>query len=207
MFISGLFGWKRKTKMTVASIEELTLTLHGMRGSYTYRFAHDGRASVLRGYCERYENGKASLVLDADVPCDMQTMLDLFSACGISRWDGFHGKHPRNVLDGIMFRFDAKVNGGETITADGSANFPKGYHAFVGALNEMLADENQCRSSAPNAEDDDRMQPVLGLETDPLPKDPLTADRIWKCPACGCENNSQYCGECGMPYQTNEQKT
>ena len=60
--------------------------------------------------------------------------------CSVIRWDGFHGEHPKNVKDGIMFDFTATVNGGQTIYADGSANYPKGYNEFVRELNKMLAE-------------------------------------------------------------------
>ena len=80
------------------------------------------------------------LVLESSVPCDAQTMIELMNTCGILRWNGFHGKHPKNVSDGIMFRFEATVNGGQGIFADGSENFPKGYREFVRALDSMLAE-------------------------------------------------------------------
>ena len=83
-------------------------------------------------------------MLKSNVPCSMQTMIELMNTCGILSWDGFHGKHPKNVSDGIMFDFTANVSGGQTIHADGSANFPKGYHEFVRTLDEMLAEsENE----------------------------------------------------------------
>ena len=36
------------------------------------------------------------------------------------------------------FSFEAEVNDGEKITASGSANFPKHFWDFCGAVNEML---------------------------------------------------------------------
>ena len=46
-------------------------------------------------------------------------------------------------MDGIMFDFTATVNGGQTIHADGSANYPKGYNEFVRELNKMLAEREE----------------------------------------------------------------
>ena len=133
--LSGLFGCGGKAAATVTSVEEMTLTLRGMRGGTVYKF--EGEA--LCRYRELYRDGKDELIPEKAVPCSMQTMVGLANACGILRWDGFHGAHPKNVQDGIMFRFAATVNGGQTIAADGSANFPKGYYDFVRALDEMLS--------------------------------------------------------------------
>ena len=79
-------------------------------------------------------------MLETSTLCDMQTMIKLMNACDILGWDGFHGNHPKNVKDGIMFRFEATVNCGQMIHAEGSANFPKGYHEFVRALDAVLAE-------------------------------------------------------------------
>ena len=135
----GLFGCGREGSKAVTSVETMTLTLHGMRGSYVYKLEEEGGTTVLRRYREVYRGGEDELKLEASVPCTVQTMIELMNTCGILRWNGFHGKHPKNVSDGIMFDFAATVNGGETIRADGSANYPKGYYEFVRALDEMLA--------------------------------------------------------------------
>ena len=120
----------------IVSVREITLTLHGMRGSYVYKFENQNE---LRRYREIYRAGEDELVLEASAPCGEPTMIELMNTCGILRWDGFYGEHPKNVRDGIMFRFEASVNGGQTVKADGSENFPKGYHEFVRALDAMLA--------------------------------------------------------------------
>ena len=114
-------------------------------GGVVYTLEGEGDTTQLRRYRETYRGGEDELVLESSVPCDAQTMIELMNTCGILRWNGFHGKHPKNVSDGIMFRFEATVNGGQEIFADGSENFPKGYREFVRALNSMLAEsENDC---------------------------------------------------------------
>ena len=127
-----------KQEKMIVSVLKMTLTLHGMRGSYVYTFENQ---CELRRYREIYRAGADKLVLEASAPCGVETMIELMNVCGIRRWDGFHGKHPQTVKDGIMFRFDAAVNGGQTIFAEGSANFPKGYHEFVRSLDAMLAEQ------------------------------------------------------------------
>ena len=136
----GLFGCGRETQKNVTSAETMTLTLRGMRGGYVYKFEGESDVTELRRYRETYRSGEDEFVLESSVPCDAQTMIELMNTCGILRWNGFHGKHPKNVSDGIMFRFEATVNGGQEIFADGSENFPKGYREFVRALNSMLAE-------------------------------------------------------------------
>ena len=129
-------------------VGEMTLTLTGMRGEWVYQF--DGDTEALRRCRVVYSNGEDELVPEASMFCSKQTMLDLFSACEIHRWNGFHGEHPRHVQDGIMFRFEAAVNGGQTICADGSANYPRGYHDFVRTMDEMLAEHDMTEASNRN---------------------------------------------------------
>ncbi len=121
----------------------MTLTLRMMHGGYVYKFEREGGVTELRRYRETYRGGEDELVLESSVPCDVQTAIDLMNNCGILRWKGFHGKHPRNVKDGVMFRFEAAVNGGQEIFADGSENFPEGYREFVCALDAMLAEHKK----------------------------------------------------------------
>ena len=121
----------------IVSVETMTLILHGMRGSHVYKF--DGEDG-LRRYRKVYSGGEDVLELEKSAPCSMQAMIDLMNTCGILRWDGFYGEHPKNVRDGIMFRFEATVNGEKTVKAEGSENFPKGYRDFVRALDTMLAE-------------------------------------------------------------------
>ncbi len=131
----GLSGCAWGTNKSVSSVKTMTLTVRGMRGSHVYEFAGD----ELRLYREVYAGKEIARELEKSVPCDAQTMVARMNACGVMRWDGFHGKHPKNVQDGIMFDFKATVNDGQMVRADGSANFPKGYREFVRALDGMLA--------------------------------------------------------------------
>lgn len=137
----GSFGCGGEMQKNVTSAGTMTLTLRGMRGSYVYKF--EGDVTEVRRYREAYRDGEDELVLESTAPCGVQTMIELMNTCGILRWDGFHGKHPKNVSDGIMFCFEATVNGGQIIRAEGSANFPKGYHKFVRALDAMLAEHEK----------------------------------------------------------------
>jgi len=136
----GLFGCSGTSGKTITSVETMSLTQRGMRGGQVYKFEIEGDVTHLRRYREVYSAGEDELVLEVGVPCDSKTMVELMNTCMVFSWDGFHGKHPKNVQDGIMFIFKATVNDGQTIQADGSANFPKGYREFVQALDAMLAE-------------------------------------------------------------------
>ena len=140
----GLFGCtngmdKTNSIKTITSVETMELTLRGMRGGTVYKFDTQTDPPELCRCREKYSGTEDFLELEKSIPFSHEMMIELMNTCGIPRWDGFHGAHPKNVSDGIMFRFEASVNGGHTITADGSANFPKGYNEFVRTLDEMLA--------------------------------------------------------------------
>lgn len=121
----------------------MTLTLSGMRGSVVYEIKRNPDQTKLCRYRKRYSGKEDILDLEQGVACDSQWVVELMNNCGVAYWDGFHGAHPKNVSDGIMFFFKATVNDGQSISADGSENFPKGYREFVRALNEKLADSDK----------------------------------------------------------------
>ncbi|MBE6572698.1 MAG: hypothetical protein E7656_10660 [Ruminococcaceae bacterium] len=141
VFVSlfGLFGCAAGQKKTVSSVESMSLVRRGMRGGTEYKIEVDGEKTKILRYREVYADGQINLEPEASAVVDTVEFVELVNNCGVIRWDGFHGKHPKNVHDGEMFRFSACVNGDKTIEADGSANFPKGYNDFVRALDEMLA--------------------------------------------------------------------
>lgn len=124
-------------KHPITSTETMTLTVRGMRGSSVYEFAN----GELRLYREWYAGEETLRECEACTSCDGQTATALMNACNAMRWDGFHGKHPNSVSDGDRFIFEAAVNNGQTIRAEGSANFPKGYREFVRGLDAMLGRE------------------------------------------------------------------
>jgi len=141
--VTTMIGWcgcTGKKSQPVDSVETMTLTLMRMRNTSVYEFAEKDGKTELRRYQKLYSGGEDVLQLEKSAVCDSATLSELMNACGVNRWDGFHGKHPKNVKDGTMFHFSATVNGGQEIWADGSENFPKGYHEFVNGLEKILGE-------------------------------------------------------------------
>jgi len=136
----GLCGCTENCRKTITAMKTMTLTLQGMRFCNVYEITNEDGKAELRRYRKGYSNGADTLDLEASAVCDMTDFLELMNTCGVIGWDGFHGKHPKNVMDGIMFDFRATVNDGQEIHAHGSENFPKGYHEFVRELNQILTE-------------------------------------------------------------------
>ena len=136
----GQCGCADDCRKTIASIETMTLTLQGMRFCNVYEITNEDGKTVLRRFRKVYSKGADTLELEASAVCDSTDFIELMNNCGVICWDGFRGKHPKNVNDGIMFDFRATVNDGQEIHAEGSENFPKGYHDFVRELNKILTE-------------------------------------------------------------------
>ena len=125
----------------IDSFEIVTLHLSGMRFTTEYEIVmKDGQAEVSE-YTILYGNQEDRRRLDRRVLCGIETALKLLNDCKVLSWDGFSGPHPRGVLDGIMFRFSAVVNGGKNISAQGSQNFPRHFHDFRDGLYQILRNE------------------------------------------------------------------
>lgn len=124
----------------ITSVEAMTLTLRDMHGGVVYRINGESGKAVIQRYREIYSNEETSLQLEESAVCEIGAFIELTNNCNVLRWNGFHGKHPKNVLDGVMFQFTATVNGEKNIQADGSAKFPKGYHDFMREINKLLAE-------------------------------------------------------------------
>lgn len=135
--IFNLFNKNRKNG--IVSIQELTLRTGNMRVTYLYKTAREDTGLKLERYREVFVDGEVRLELENSVSCTNSELIELMNNCNVLKWNGFHGKHPKNVSDGTMFTFIATVNNGQIIRADGSENFPKGYKEFVRKLNELLA--------------------------------------------------------------------
>ena len=129
--------------MKIASFETVTLRESGMRFTSEREIVCNGDCAEISEYLIRYNGTSDERILDARAKIPLSDALTLLNDCKIGSWNGFHGKHPHGVLDGIMFSFKAVVNGDEVIEADGSENFPKHYRDFTSALYEILHGGNK----------------------------------------------------------------
>ena len=112
-----------------------------MRGSQEHEIVMKGAAAEVTRYLFRYSRAGEERITDKRAEVSEEAVLKLLNSCGVLSWNGFHGAHPRGVLDGIMFSFKAEVNGGEMIRAEGSQNFPRHYRDFTDGLYKMLNGE------------------------------------------------------------------
>ena len=127
--------------MKICSFNIITLRETGMRGSTEYGIVMKDDKAEVSFYRIKYTQGKDCRVLDNRAVCSAETVIGLLNDCNILSWNGFVGKHPKGVLDGIMFTFEAIVNQGEKIYAHGSENFPKHYRDLRNGLYEILNDK------------------------------------------------------------------
>ena len=129
--------------MKIASFEIVTLHESGMRFVTEYEMICKDGAVEVTEYGTKYEDGERVRYPVSSASRSCEEVLKLLNDCNIGAWDGFHGKHPRGVLDGIMFSFRAVVNDGKEIKADGSENFPRHYRDFRDALYGILHSDNK----------------------------------------------------------------
>ena len=136
LVMSGRF---RPFREKITAFESVLLRESTMRGTSEYEIIPDGEKCEVSLYRFRYIDGKEERQLEKSAKCDTQTVIELLNECGVSAWDGFNGAHPRNVKDGTMFRFEANINGGKIIKAEGSANFPRNYGQFTSRVHEIIS--------------------------------------------------------------------
>ena len=122
----------------VTGFETITLEIHGMRGSTVYEIIPEGNEVEISFYEIRVRDGADVKELAMRASCDRETMLTLLNQCGFTGWNGFYGKHPKNVKDGEMFELAAIVNDGLEIRAEGSANFPRHFSEFRSTIDRIL---------------------------------------------------------------------
>ena len=97
-----------------------------------------GDAARVTEYRIRYDMDEKR-VPERQAACSAEKVMKLLNDCELMAWDGFHGKHPSGVKDGIMFSLQATVNNGRKIKAEGSENFPKHFREFRDGLHAMLS--------------------------------------------------------------------
>lgn len=131
-------GSEKKNAQEITSVELISLSESGMRGTRGYEILMKDGQTEITEYSIRYSNGEKQRVVEEQVLCGEQELLKLLNDCEIISWNGFHGEHPKDVLDGIMFTFEAHVNGDLIIKADGSQNFPKHYRELTNGIYEMM---------------------------------------------------------------------
>ena len=130
-----LFGRKK-----VESFSEIALSI-------TYMGGREELKAICKGACTEvtfrnvYPEPNEPPEPLSETTCDTGTIIELLNGCGIMKWDGFHGKQPRYMVDGEMFTFEATVNDGDKIHASGSNNFPKGFWELRNGLRK-IADGN-----------------------------------------------------------------
>ena len=132
-----------KKNVEITNYERIVLSETAMRGKSEYEVVNKGDKAEITFYQYRYLQKEEIKTPEKSADCGNEEVLGILNECMISKWDAFHGKHPKNVCDGIMFSFDAIVNEGLKIHADGSENFPKNYRIFREWLYESIRDTGE----------------------------------------------------------------
>ena len=128
-----------KPAVKITSFEIVTLHLSGMRFTTEYEIVMKGKDAEVVEYGIRYEKDKGLVrVPQSKKVCSADRVLKLLNDCELVSWDGFHGDHPKDVKDGIMFSLKATVNGNRNIRAEGSENFPKHFKELWKGLDAIL---------------------------------------------------------------------
>ena len=121
----------------VTQFSRIELSMAGMQNIIIYEIICNGKTAELSLYKKSYTEEERELKKKTSCPAD--EVIKILNECRISKWDGFHGKHPRHVKDGTVFGFLAEVNDGKKIQAGGSHNFPKRFGIFYGWLKEKTS--------------------------------------------------------------------
>ncbi len=133
-------------KIEIDSLDSMVMSISGMRSKEEYEALPKEAEVELSYYVYYYSREDDPRILQGRAIVDMDKFIELLKECNVPKWDGFSGKHPKGVLDGHMFNFEAVVNGGEKIHASGSENFPKGYRDLVRSLRDLIRENNICES-------------------------------------------------------------
>lgn len=125
-------------KKTIDSFSTIKFKLSGMRIMHEYVVECDGETSKIKDEIPFHNNDENDKI---EIICQTQEIIDILNKCKVLSWDGFYGKHPKDVLDGTMFSLDAVVNDGKKISANGSQNFPKGFHELESFFYQKMKPE------------------------------------------------------------------
>jgi len=125
----------------ISSFSFITLRVSGMRFTYEDEILMKDDMAELTRYRIVFGQGKDNKEVELKMLCDKERIIKLLNDCRILSWNGFSGKHPKNVSDGIMFNLHAIIND-KKISASGSENFPKHYREFTNGLNEILREND-----------------------------------------------------------------
>ena len=129
-----------KQNEPIESFEIITFRVSGMRFSYEDEILNKEDKAELTRYAIVYGQGEDRRKPEARIICEKERIIDLLNQCKLISWDGFIGKHPKNVSDGIMFDLKAIINN-KKISASGSENCPDHYREFTNGLNEILKEK------------------------------------------------------------------
>ena len=106
---------KAEIKQKIESFEIITLHTSGMRYSADFEIVMKGGVAEVFQYQIRHRYPENERILEKRVSVGNDKTPVLLNNCKLLSRDGFHGKHPRGVLDGIMFSLNAIVNGGKKV--------------------------------------------------------------------------------------------
>ncbi|MCR5694689.1 MAG: hypothetical protein K6G89_06930 [Clostridia bacterium] len=122
----------------IRSFDTVTLHTSGMRHVTDYEMVMKENQVEVTQYEVGFPEGEEVRVPLKSSVCSANRALKLLNRCQVLSWDGFVGKHPKGIKDGTTFNFNATVNGGIKIYANGSQNFPPHYRKLKDEINEIL---------------------------------------------------------------------
>lgn len=131
------------SKEKIESFTKLTLTVKGMRSFDVYEIICTGPESEISHYTGFYTRDDSDRELNKRVSAATEEITALMNEFGLMKWDGFCGANPKHIRDGYMFSLTAQVNGGRTIRATGSNNYPRHYREFKAAITGLLYNDKE----------------------------------------------------------------
>ena len=94
--VSHMFGMGKPAEK-ITSFKIVTLRLSGMRFTTEYEIVMKDKEAEVVEYAIRYEKNEDKRIPQRQTVCSADRILKLLNDCELVSWDGFHGKHPKNV--------------------------------------------------------------------------------------------------------------